>query len=91
MPKATKDGTSFWEDTINILQNEVRDIRQFVIAQEAPRPYGSEVVPLKEQAMAHSLMDGGQLYQFLKEQNASLPSAVKYVQRMRKASETSWP
>jgi len=87
MPRTTKDGTSFWEDTINILQDEVRDIRQFVIAQESPRPYGSEKVSAEEQRLTHSLMDGRQLYGFLKQQNASLSSAVKYVQRMHKTSE----
>ena len=85
MPKAT-DGTSFWEQVYKISSEEFADMGKFLIASEAPRPFGSEKVSPEEEDLTYSLMreDPEALFNFFAEQGASFESAVKYVQRMRK-------
>jgi len=86
MAKASKDPTSFWEDVYKVSSEEFAAMGKFLIANEAPRPFGSEKVPPEEEDMTYSLMreDPEALFQFFTEQGASFESAVKYVARMRK-------
>ena len=85
MPKPT-DGTSFWEQVYKISSEEFADMGKFLIASEAPRPFGSEKVDPEEEDLTYSLMrdNPDALHQFFQEQGASFESAVKYVARMRK-------
>jgi len=80
------DGTTFWEQVYKISSEEFADMGKFLIASEAPRPFGSKEVPAEEEDLTYSLMreDPEALYQFFQEQGASFESAVKYVARMNK-------
>ena len=55
MPKPT-DGTSFWEQVYKISSEEFADMGEFLIANESPRPFGSEKVPPKEEDLTYTLM-----------------------------------
>ena len=87
----TEDGTKWWETEFQAAAAEFADGLKYLFATEAPRPVGSERGSEKEQALTYSLMkdDPAQLVAFFQEQGASLESAVKYIQRMRKLSGPS--
>ena len=80
-----ESGTDFWESVVKSAAEEMRDAIKYLLAQEAPRPLGSERVSEKEQALTYSLMRDNPeaLHAFFVEQNASFDSAVKYVRKMR--------
>ena len=86
MQHRTKDNTGFWEDIYTTASEEFAEMSKWLIEREAPRPFGSEKVSDKEQALTYSLMKDNPeaLYQFFAEQGASVGSAVKYIERMRK-------
>ena len=77
-------GTSFWESIAQTASQEFADMSRHLLATEAPRPFGSEKVSLKEQALTYSLMrdNPDALHQFFTEQGATVESAAKYVKKM---------
>ena len=82
------DGTAWWETEFQAAAGEFADGLKYLFQAEAPRPLGSEKVPEEEQRLTYSLIkdDPAQLFAFFQEQGASLESAVKYIQKMKKLS-----